>query len=62
MTALTFPFKVDLSRVHLTDEQFYQLCIDNPDNETQNKPSSHSTDSQPISEPATAGFVWIDAN
>ena len=35
MTALTSllpsPLEVDLSRVHLTDEQFYQLCITNPD-------------------------------
>jgi Uma2 family endonuclease len=31
MTTLALPFKVDLSRVHLTDEQFYQLCVDNPD-------------------------------
>lgn len=31
MTSLTLPFKVDLSQVHLTSEQFYQLCISNPD-------------------------------
>ncbi len=31
MTSLTLPLKVDLSQVHLTDEQFYQLCISNPD-------------------------------
>jgi Uma2 family endonuclease len=35
MTALTsllqLPLEVDLSRVYLTDEQFYQLCISNPD-------------------------------
>lgn len=30
MTALTLPLKVDLKDVHLTDEQFYQLCINNP--------------------------------
>ncbi len=30
MTSLTLPFKVDLSEVHLTDEQFYLLCIKNP--------------------------------
>jgi Uma2 family endonuclease len=34
MTALTSliqsPLEVDISRVHLTDEQFYQLCISNP--------------------------------
>lgn len=31
MTALTLPLTVDLRHVHLTDEQFYQLCINNPD-------------------------------
>jgi Uma2 family endonuclease len=31
MTALTFPLKMDLTHVHLTDEQFYQLCISNPE-------------------------------
>jgi Uma2 family endonuclease len=31
MTALTLPLKVDLKNVHLTDEQFYQLCINNPE-------------------------------
>jgi Uma2 family endonuclease len=31
MTALTLPLKVDLKQVHLTDEQFYQLCLSNPD-------------------------------
>jgi Uma2 family endonuclease len=31
MTALTPPLKVDLKHVHLTDEQFYQLCMSNPD-------------------------------
>jgi Uma2 family endonuclease len=31
MTALTLPLKVNLKHVHLTDEQFYQLCINNPD-------------------------------
>lgn len=31
MTALTLPFKVDLKHVHLTDAQFYQLCINNPE-------------------------------
>lgn len=30
MTTLTLPLKVDLKHVHLTDEQFYQLCINNP--------------------------------
>lgn len=28
---LTFPLKVDLNQVHLTDEQFYRLCINNPE-------------------------------
>jgi Uma2 family endonuclease len=31
MTALTLPLTVDLKHVHLTDEQFYQLCINNPE-------------------------------
>jgi Uma2 family endonuclease len=31
MTSLTLPLVFDLSRVHLTDEQFYELCISNPD-------------------------------
>ncbi|UBF25772.1 Uma2 family endonuclease [Kovacikia minuta CCNUW1] len=31
MNTLTLPLKVDLKHVHLTDEQFYQLCISNPD-------------------------------
>jgi Uma2 family endonuclease len=31
MTALTLPLTMDLTHVHLTDEQFYQLCLDNPD-------------------------------
>ncbi len=31
MAALTLPLKVDLKQVDLTDEQFYQLCIHNPD-------------------------------
>lgn len=31
MTALTLPLIMDLTHVHLTDEQFYQLCVDNPD-------------------------------
>ncbi|PSB04307.1 Uma2 family endonuclease [Merismopedia glauca] len=31
MTTLTLPLMVDLKHVHLTDEQFYQLCINNPD-------------------------------
>jgi Uma2 family endonuclease len=30
MTSLTLPFKVDLKHVYLSDEQFYQLCINNP--------------------------------
>lgn len=28
---LTFPLKLDLNQVHLTDEQFYRLCINNPE-------------------------------
>ena len=28
---ITLPLKVNLQQVHLTDEQFYQLCISNPD-------------------------------
>jgi Uma2 family endonuclease len=31
MTLLTLPLKVDLNQVHLSDEQFYQLCINNPE-------------------------------
>jgi Uma2 family endonuclease len=31
MTALTLPLKIDLKQVYLSDEQFYQLCINNPD-------------------------------
>ncbi len=31
MTALTLPLKVDLKDVHFTDEQFYQLCVNNPE-------------------------------
>ena len=35
MSALTLPLQLplefDVSRVHLTDEQFYQLCISNPE-------------------------------
>ena len=31
MTSLTLPLVFDLSHVHLSDEQFYQLCINNPD-------------------------------
>lgn len=31
MTSLTLPLVFDMSRVHLTDEQFYQLCISNPE-------------------------------
>jgi Uma2 family endonuclease len=31
MTTLSLPLKVDLKQVHLTDEQFYQICINNPD-------------------------------
>jgi Uma2 family endonuclease len=31
MTPLTARLKVDLKHVHLTDEQFYQLCMSNPE-------------------------------
>lgn len=31
MTSLTLPLVFDLSQVQLTDQQFYQLCINNPD-------------------------------
>ena len=31
MTSLTLPLVFDLHRVNLTDEQFYQLCINNPE-------------------------------
>lgn len=31
MNALTEPLAIDLSTLHLTDDQFYQLCITNPD-------------------------------
>ncbi len=31
MSVLDLPLKVDLRRVHLTDEQFYQLCLGNPE-------------------------------
>lgn len=31
MSPLTLPLKVDLDQVHLSDEQFYQLCMHNPD-------------------------------
>lgn len=31
MTSLALPLVFDLSDVHLSDEQFYQLCINNPD-------------------------------
>jgi Uma2 family endonuclease len=30
MTSLTLPLEMDIKHVHLTDEQFYQLCISNP--------------------------------
>lgn len=30
MNTLTLPLKVDLKHVYLSDEQFYQLCIHNP--------------------------------
>jgi Uma2 family endonuclease len=31
MNALAEPLAIDLSPLHLTDDQFYQLCITNPD-------------------------------
>ena len=31
MSLLTEPIKLDIQQVHLSDEQFYQLCIHNPD-------------------------------
>ncbi|NEQ33412.1 MAG: Uma2 family endonuclease [Leptolyngbya sp. SIO4C5] len=31
MASLTLPLKVDLKQVHLSDEQFYQLCLNNPE-------------------------------
>jgi Uma2 family endonuclease len=31
MTTLTLPLTIDFRQVHLTDEQFYQLCISNPE-------------------------------
>ncbi|WP_347277586.1 MULTISPECIES: Uma2 family endonuclease [Leptolyngbya] len=31
MASLTLPLKIDMSQVHFTDEQFYLLCMSNPD-------------------------------
>lgn len=31
MNTLPSPLKLNLKQVHLTDDQFYQLCINNPD-------------------------------
>jgi len=31
MAVLTEPIKLDIQQVHLSDEQFYQLCTHNPD-------------------------------
>lgn len=31
MTVSTLPLKLNLDQVNLTDEQFYQLCLNNPD-------------------------------
>lgn len=31
MTSLTLPLVLNLDRVYLSDEQFYQLCINNPE-------------------------------
>ena len=36
---LTLPITIDLSSVHLTDEQFYQLCLSNPDLQMERTPS-----------------------
>jgi Uma2 family endonuclease len=39
MTTLTLPLTVDLKQVHLTDEQFYQLCISNPELNIERNPA-----------------------
>ncbi|BAS58212.1 hypothetical protein NIES2135_24000 [Leptolyngbya boryana NIES-2135] len=31
MASLTLPLKIDMSQVHFTDDQFYLLCMSNPD-------------------------------
>jgi Uma2 family endonuclease len=31
MPTLTLPLTLDLTHVHLSDEQFYQLCVNNPE-------------------------------
>jgi Uma2 family endonuclease len=31
MTGSELPLQLDIQQVHLTDEQFYQICIHNPD-------------------------------
>lgn len=31
MTTLDLPLEINLEAVHFTDEQFYQLCIHNPE-------------------------------
>jgi Uma2 family endonuclease len=31
MVSLTLPLVLETKEVHLTDEQFYQLCLSNPD-------------------------------
>jgi Uma2 family endonuclease len=31
MTTLDLPLELNLEAVHFTDEQFYQLCIHNPE-------------------------------
>ena len=31
MTSLTLPLKVDLTDIPFSDDQFYQLCVNNPD-------------------------------
>jgi Uma2 family endonuclease len=36
---VTLPITLDLKSVHLTDEQFYQLCIANPDVRVERTPA-----------------------
>lgn len=35
---LTLPLKLDLKQVHLSDEQFYQLCLNNPEWQIERNP------------------------
>jgi Uma2 family endonuclease len=39
MTALTLPLTIDLKQVHLTDEQFYQLCVSNSELNIERNPA-----------------------